>query len=112
MRAATLLLLATTSALRPVARRRSMIGAGAALLAPAVARADKPDADASSLSVNAPMLMAMQSFPGMQGMQGFPGMLPVPLMAMMPGFDPAEFLASAMNHAQQASSKEENGDES
>ena len=44
MRAATLLLLATTSALRPVARRRSMIGAGAALLAPAVARADKPDA--------------------------------------------------------------------
>ena len=58
------------------------------------------------------MLMAMQSFPGMQGMQGFPGMLPVPLMAMMPGFDPAEFLASAMNHAQQASSKEENGDES
>ncbi len=75
-------------------------------------RADKPDADASSLSVNAPMLMAMQSFPGMQGMQGFPGMLPVPLMAMMPGFDPAEFLASAMNHAQQASSKEENGDES
>ena len=61
--------------------------------APKKSRTDKPDSEASSLSVNAPMLMAMQSFPGMQGMQGFPGMLPVPLMAMMPGFDPAEFLA-------------------